>query len=114
MIYVPEDYGNYKYLVDHSDNYVVLSNSRSVSGTYNEPDSADVIIQYFKPSTYTITSSINFYNSREFETVDVSSDFYDRADCPSIMNTIYLSIFFILFILNGLTKFVKKGGIFFG
>lgn len=114
MIYVPETYSSYKYLVDYDDNFVVLTNHRVVSGSFDNPNEYDVIIQYFKPSTYTIATSRITRSTQEFESIEVSSDFYDRADCPELMICIFICIFFILFLVNGVTRLVKRGGIFFG
>lgn len=114
MIYVPENYKNYKYLVDYDNNFVVLTNHRVVSGSFDNPVEYDVIIQYFEPSTYTIATSRVTRSTQEFELVEVSNDFYDRADCPLIMSTIFLWTFGIIFVINGLTRLIKRGGIFFG
>ena len=113
-MFVPEGYENYKYLVDYSDNYIVLTDVHSANGSFDNPVEYDTIIQYFKPSTYTIESSSISRSSRQFEEVAVDSDFYSRADSPTLILDIYISIFFVIFLINGLTRFVRKGGIFFG
>lgn len=113
-MYVPENYENYKYVVSYHDNYVVLTNRRSVTASWDNVQNVPVIYQYFVPSIYTFPSVSSFSSSRTFEEIEVSSDYYDRADCPQLTTCILGIIFFVLFILNGITKFVKKGGIFFG
>lgn len=114
MIYVPEDYDNYRYLVSFGDNYVVLTNRRSVSASYTEPVSISTFTQFLYPSTYSFSGSTSITSNRTFTEIDVGSSFYDRADCPLIFLCIFVALFFSIFILNGLTRFVRKGGLFFG
>ena len=113
-MYVPENYSRYRYIVNYSDNYVVLSNRSGVSADWNNPTTIPVIIQYVNPSCYTIVANQTFNTSRDFTEVEVSSDFYSRSDCPQLITCIMSLIFFILFLFNGVTRIVKKGGIFFG
>lgn len=114
MIFVNEGYESYDNLVEIGDNYVVLSNRGSVNGTWQEPDEINVIYQYFKPSTQTIRTTRTFTDSRSFESIDITDDFYYRGDCCEIMTIGIIMTFFFIFILNGLTRIGKKGGIFFG
>lgn len=113
-MYVPENYSNYKYLVSYSDNFVVLTNRSSVTADFQSPANIPVLIQYHSPSTFYITNTQTFNTSRQFTLVSVSSSFYDRADCPQIICSSFCVGLFIIFIINGLTRLVKKGGIFFG
>ena len=113
-MFVNEDYTSYKYLVDASDNYVILTDQRSVNGSWQSPEEIDVIYQYLKPSFVTLETTQTFSSARYFEQIDVNNNFYSRADCLDIIKVQIMIIFFILFIFNGLTRFVKKGGIFFG
>ena len=113
-MFVNEDYSNYKYLVSVSDNYVVLTNRHSVSADWQNPQNINVIYQYFKPSFVTIESTRTVNSSVVYEQVDISDSFYSRADCIDIIFAQFLVIFFVAFIFNGLTRFVKKGGALFG
>lgn len=111
-MYVPEDYTNYHYLVSNSDNYVVLYNHSSASGTWDNPTTIHCIIQYLKPSIVTLPYTLSISNSRQFTSIDVSDNFYDRADAPELTIAIMIAIFFLCFIVNGATKLIVKGGIF--
>ena len=110
-IFINEDYYNYKYLVEASDNYFVLTNSASTNGSWESPDEIDVVYQYIKPSTLTVEGSQTFTTTKSFDKVDLSSDFWERADSPAIFSVSILVIFCTLFILNIFTRIVKRGGI---
>lgn len=114
MIFVNEGYENYKYMVEAYDNYIILSNDSYVNGSWEDPDTIDVIYQYIKPSTLTIESEMSFTSTRDFTKVDLSTNYWDRGDTCEILTATFIIIFFLLFIINGLTRFVKKGGVFFG
>lgn len=111
MIFVNEDYNNYKYLVEASDNYVVLSNSSYVEGDWQNPDTIDVIYQYIKPSTLTIEGTQTYTTTKSFDRVEISNDFWDRGDSPTIFGYAVLVTFLALYIINILTKVVKRGGL---
>lgn len=113
-MYVPSDYDDYCYLVDISDNYIVLSNRHVVNGSWDNPVTIPVIYQYFNPSIVTLPLSYTVSSSRTFQEVEISDSFYSRSDCPQLICTCLMLIFFILFLLNGLTRLFKRGGIFFG
>lgn len=114
MFYLPEEYSNYKYLVSASDNYVCLSTSHRVQGSWDDPDTISVIYQYFTPSIITIPSNLTFSSTQTFTNVqdEFSSSIFDRADFPQIFICNFLILFLFAFILNQLTKLVKKGGVF--
>lgn len=112
MIYVNEDYENYKYLVSIADNYIVLTNQKSAGYESGyDYEEIDIIYQYFYPSSCTIQSSKNVRSYTEYQKIDISTDFFDRADCSFIL----LSVFFILMlaikVINMVTEFVERGGI---
>lgn len=112
--YVNEGYENYKYLVDLSDNYVVLTNKHSISADYQNPKTISVITQYFYPSTSIVEDTRTYSRSYEFEEVQTSQDFFDRPDCLFIINTQIYIFFLLLFFFNAFTRLVRKGGVFFG
>lgn len=113
-MFVNSDYLNYDNVVDISDNYVILTNSRSVNGEWQHPDTINIIYQYLKPSFLTIEDKMTFTTSKTFEPIDVSDNFWERADALNIIVVQFFIIFFILFIFNSLTRFVRKGGVIFG
>lgn len=111
-MFVNEDYSNYKYLVSVSDNYVVLTNKSTVNGSWESPKEYDVIYQYINPSTLVIESSRTTSSTLQFSQIDISNDFWDRADSPILFNTSIVVIVCACYILNVLTRIVKRGGIF--
>ena len=114
-MFINQNYKNYKYVVSASDNYMVLTDESSVHGSWDSPQSIDVVYQYLNPSFLTFESTRQFTNTQYFPVIDDSSQsFFARADCNDIILSQFLVIFFVIFVLNGLTRFVKKGGIFFG
>lgn len=113
-MFVNSDYLDYKYIVDVSDNYVCLAKRSSVSADWQNPTTIDVIYQYISPSIMTVEAKRTFSDYQQFSLADVSDNFFERADCPQIITCELAVIFFILFVLNALTRFVRKGGVFFG
>ena len=113
-MFINESYKNYKYVVSVADNYVVLAKTSSVNADWQNPKTIDVIYQYLNPSFLVIEDTRVFSSSQTFERVDSSQSFFSRADCNSIILSQFLIIFFTIFVLNGLTRFIKKGGVFFG
>ena len=113
-MFVNSDYLDYDYLVEYSDNYVVLSKNSSVSAIFESPRTIPVLVQYFTPSIVCLESTRTYRSYTEFSPIEVTDNFYERADCPVIMLAIFCCLFFVLFLINGLTRFVKRGGIFFG
>lgn len=113
-IYVNKDFDDYCYLVEASDNYVILTNQHSVSGSYQSPKTIKTLTQYLKPSFYFIESTKDYSKEVEFEVVDISTRDYSRADFCEIFIVQFFLIAFFIFLFNGLTRFIRKGGVFFG
>lgn len=115
MMFIKENYKSYKYVVDISDNYLVLAKQSSVNASWDNPRSIDVVYQYLNPSFLTVEATRTFTSNTVFSEVDeTSQSFFARADCNDIISSQFLVIFFVVFVLNALTRFVKKGGVFFG
>lgn len=113
-MFVNSDYLNYDNVVEYSDNYVCLAKTSGVSADWQNPVTIDVVYQYFYPSTLTIEGERRFTSSQDFDYIDVTDNFWERADCPIIFIAGFILTFFLILILNGFTKIGKKGGIFFG
>lgn len=111
-IYLDPNYSNYKYLVEVHDNYLVLSNSRSVDGTWEFPDTINVVYQYLEPSYLSIPSRLSFSSSRSFSEVSTSSDYWTRSDSLEIFMCGFYILLIILFIVNGLGRLFRRGGAF--
>lgn len=114
MVFVNEEYNNYKYLVEASDNYVCLAKTSSVTGDWQNPTTIDVVYQYLEPSFLTIEDEITFTSEKTFSRVETTQSFYARRDCLGLIGIQFLIGFFILFLFNSLTRFVRKGGVIFG
>lgn len=110
-MFVNEDYDNYKYLVKVSDNYVVLSNSRYIDGTWEEPDTINVIYQYIKPSWLTIKDTYTSTSSVSFKQIDVDSEFTSRADYIDIFIGCTILVILALFVFKQVTRIFVKGGV---
>lgn len=113
-MYLNENYKNYKYVVGISDNYLILSKRSSVIASWDNPQTIDVIYQYLNPSFLTVEATRQFTTTTYFSEVDTSQNFFARADSLDLIKVQMIIIFFVIFVLNGLTRFVKKGGVFFG
>ena len=113
-MYVNTDYLEYSYVVDVHDNYITLSKRPYINGTWENPITISVVHQYFTPSIYTIEDSYTSRSYEEFTKIDVDDDFYSRADCHDIIQSEFILIVWLLFIINAFTRFFRKGGVFFG
>lgn len=113
-MYVDSNHLNYKYVYNLSDNYIVLCNRSNINGSFDNPQTVNLHVQYLYPSTLSYDYSEVVRSSRALTEIDVSDNFYARADCPQLILAIFVCIFYVLFIINGLTRFVKRGGVFFG
>lgn len=114
MLFVNEGYERYKYVVDESDNYVVLTNQRTVTADWQNPEEIEVIYQYIKPSILTIEDTRTYTSNTVFEEIETTDDLWYRGDCPEIQMCMIIMCMFLIWIFNALTKIGKKGGIFFG
>ena len=112
-MYINSDYSNYKYLVDYGSNYVVLSTSHGIYGSSGDIDSVPVVVQYFQPSPLTLVTTYYSYDTMTFNDISdqFSSDFWDRADSPSLFICQFFVCVIIVFVFNQLSKIVKKGGV---
>lgn len=113
-MYVDSDYLDYDHVVEYSDNYVVLAKNSYVSGSFENPRTIPVVIQYFSPSTVCLESTRTYRSYTEFSPIEVTDNFYARADSLDIIKVQIMFLFTFLFYFNALTRFVKKGGVFFG
>ena len=113
-MFVNEDYSDFKYVVGVSDNYLILSDVDHVNADWNNQRTINVIYQYLTPSFLTIEATRTFNTTTYFSEVETSQSFFSRADCNAILLSQFLVIFFVAFIFNGLTRFVRKGGALFG
>ena len=113
-MFVENEYKNFKYLVSAENNYVILTNQSYVNADWQNQKKIDVIYKYINPSILTIEGQKTYTNTQYFERIETTDNFFERADCLSIINTqLYLILFFCI-LFNGLTRFVKKGGVIFG
>lgn len=111
-MFVNEEYKNYKYLVSASDNYVILTNRRSINADWQNPVEYPVIYQYFDPSYINIEATRTTSSSVVFPEVEVSQDFWDRPDCSELAVVITICVILLMFVINSITEFVQRGGIF--
>ena len=107
-LYVPSEYSNYKYLVSASDNYVCLSSRRYINGSWQQEDEIPVIYQYLKPSFLTIEDTLSATYYKEFESVDLTSDFQYRADYIDIMCGVSLLCILVIFIFKNIIKIAYR------
>lgn len=112
MLYVNEGYENYKYIVSVSDNYIILTDRKNVTADWTNPVDIPIIYQYFIPSNCTIETTRTVSSNQSYSTVDISTDYWDRADCSLISTCIFFLILLFIVICNSITEFVEKGGIF--
>lgn len=105
---------SFRYVVQYNDNSIVLTNVPSVSATWQNPKDIDIRVQYLNPSTLSYEGTRQYTSSYSFDSVDVSSSFWDRGDSVNIAILIVLLCFSVIFIGNIFTKFLRPGGAFFG
>lgn len=112
MIYVNDT--DYKYVVSRSDNYIVLTNQKNVSASYQNPVEIDTLTQYLYPSTYFYEGVQTVTTNRSYDSVEVTDDFWARSDMPLIFTSYFCMLFILIFIINIFTKLLRPGGVFFG
>lgn len=129
---------SFNYIAEYSDNYVVLVNTAFLrSGV-----SYEAYIQYFTPSLLVVhlddyyikngdsyNLDVNYINNGIYsyiDNIDYSyslncselddrvSGYYDRPDLPNVLFVQFLCVFLFVWVLNQLSKFVHKGGVFGG
>lgn len=113
-MFVNEYYKNYKYVVGISDNYLILAKVDHVTADWNNQKTIDVVYQYLNPSFLTVEATRTFTTTTYFSEVETSQSFFARADSLDLIKVQMIVIFFVIFVLNALTRFVRKGGVFFG
>lgn len=107
-MYIDNDYLSYSYLVEAHDNYVILSNVSSIQGESGDFDSVHAVYNYFSPPV-TIPFTYYSYDTFNFPSIEVDNNFSSRADFPFIFLCSFTLIFVLIFIINQLSKLVKKG-----
>lgn len=110
-MYIDENYNSYHYLVEAHDNYLILSNKSHISGSSGDIDSIPIVYNYFSPAV-TFSSTYSSEETRSFTSLDLSNNIEDRADFPIIFLCGFTLIFTFIFIINQITKLVRKGGVF--
>ena len=113
MIFVKDKYKEYKYLIKASDNYVILTNQNRAGGN-NEYETIDVIYQYIIPSELVIEGEKQVWSETQYQKIETSQNYWDRADVCEIHITAMSITLLALFIINIVTKLVCKGGLVFG
>lgn len=111
VMYINENYNNYKYLVEPHDNYVILSNKSHISGSSGDADLIPVVYNYYYPSV-SLPGTYSSEQSFSFTSLDLSNNIEDRADFPLIFICGFIIIYTLIFLINQLTKLVRKGGVF--
>lgn len=113
-MFVNENYKDYKYVVGNSDNYIVLAKQDHVNADWQTPKTIDVVYQYLNPSFVSFVATRTFNTTTYFSEIETSQSFFARADCLDLIKVQFLIIFFVAFIFNAMTRFVRKGGVLFG
>lgn len=111
-MYLPEDFQDYKYLVEAHDNYFILSKTHHIYGDSGDPATVNCIYQYIYPSIYTIEGT---YTTESYLVLpDVSSSFsdsdFDRGDFLPLFICNFLVCVIIVWVLNNLSRLFYKGG----
>lgn len=114
MMFVNEEYSQFKYVVGLSDNYLILAKQSNVLADWNNPKTIDVVYQYLTPSFLTVEATRTFTSNTNFSEIETSQEFFARCDSLDLIKVQVILIFMIIFFLNSLTRFVRKGGVFFG
>lgn len=116
MFYVNDNIpSSYKYLLDYGSNYIVLTNSSHLHGSSGDPDIVNSFIVYSEPSFSYLP--YRYYSYDSMSLTDVSSvltnDLYYARDFPLIISVSLLVLFCLLFIFNGFTRLILRGGVLF-
>lgn len=110
MLYVPEKYKNYKYIVSASDNYIILTDVSSAGGA-ERYEEIDVIYQYINPPL-TVETTRQVWSDISYSKIETSSEFFERPDASNILLCVFFLVFLTITVINLVTEFVEKNGIF--
>lgn len=116
MFYVSDEIpSSYKYLLDYGSNYIVLTNQSRSYGESGDPDLLSSYICYSSPSFQYLPYNYYSYSSELLTDVssDLTNDFYYACDFPITIILSFLLCFVLLFIFNGLTRLILRGGVLF-
>lgn len=112
-MYLQKEFEDYKYIVDYSDNYVVLYNRSYVNGDYQSPSIIKCLVKYNNDSSLYFYDNRTFYTYKTFEKINGTSS--DIIDAPEFFNAVVLCFIFMCVLRtigNVVTSVVKRGGIF--
>lgn len=112
-IYLPNEYINYKYLYNITNDYIELTDTK----TFTANNTYDVIRIYNNYEGLIVEREIitpNYYTTTSHNVVNVTNNFFARKDIePILIGSIFI-IVISLYVLNKVTEFFKKGGVFGG
>lgn len=115
MLYVDENYSNYKYLVSASDNYIILTNEPYALGSWDSPDTINIIYQYLKPGYLVIEDRKTYTSNVDFRNIsnNISHNWKDRADYTTIICGALIVALITTLIFKGVSKLFVRGGVWF-
>lgn len=105
-----DDYLSYKYVVQNSDNYLVLTNQRRVIADYQNPEEINILVQYLEPSDLYYVSTQTIYQDRTFPQINTTSSDWSRSDISNVLICSFLIIILTVFVYNILSKIFVRGG----
>lgn len=109
-LYIPKDIPKeYNYLGNITDTYFDLYNKANIQNT-----TSDFYRIYYSISPDLYTHNEDTYGeifNTNFQQIDTSSSVFSRPDCLSIFGVAFICLFAIVFTLNVVTSFIKKGGL---
>ena len=108
-VYLPSDIPAEYTFGTYSNGYITL---------YSQPSAQNETITYYRIyygySDGLVTTgqqSFGQYNRTYFEYIPTSRDFFDRPDAFKIVTIVFIIVFFGVWLLNGMTSFIRKGGL---
>ena len=113
MLYVKDGYEDYQYIVSQSDNYIILTNQATAGGE-DRYETIDIIYQYLKPSELVIEGEKQVWNYTEYQKIETTQNYWERADIHDIHITAMSIVILTLSIVNIVTKLVCRGGLVYG
>lgn len=111
-LYVNEDIPSEYQYFDFQRDYFDIYNKQSFN---NETTTVYRVYYSISPNTYyTYEKTFNQYNTSSYIPYERTSDICYRSDFPQICNVVFIFCLFFVFLINIITSFFKKGGVFSG
>lgn len=112
-MYLDKEFSKYKYIVQYSDNYILLYDKSYVIADYDEPTTIKCLVKYINDDELYFYTTKTFYQDFDFQVLEnINNDliFTNTGFQAGILAFIFIIL--LLKLINIPTRTIKRGGIF--